>query len=142
MNCTSCLTSESKRWYDGKCQNCRNADYYQKNKESIKAKASAWAKNNREKVNKIAAKWAANNREDKNYRESLRRARKLEATPKWLTKEQLAEIKNIYKNCPKGFEVDHIMPLKGKNSSGLHVPWNLQYLPVKENRSKGNRVEV
>lgn len=50
------------------------------------------------------------------------------------------EIKAIYFACPEGMEVDHIHPLGGKTASGLHVPWNLQYLPVSKNRSKGNRI--
>jgi hypothetical protein len=51
------------------------------------------------------------------------------------------EIKAIYAACPGGMEVDHIHPLLGKNFSGLHVPWNLQYLPMPENRAKGNKWE-
>lgn len=38
-----------------------------------------------------------------------------------------------------GLSVDHIMPLKGVNFSGLHVPWNLQLMPLSENIRKGNR---
>lgn len=74
------------------------------------------------------------------HHEAMRRARKLQATPKWLSKVQLEEIKAIYRNCPAGYHVDHIMPLKGENLSGLHVPWNLQYLPGIVNKMKSNKV--
>lgn len=66
-----------------------------------------------------------------------RRASKLRATPPWSERAQITE---FYKDCPKGFDVDHIIPLRHKNICGLHVMLNLQYLPAQKNRSKSNRL--
>lgn len=59
-----------------------------------------------------------------------------ERTPGWAN---LEVIEHIYKNCPKGYHVDHIIPLRGDLVSGLHVPENLQYLTAKENTQKSNK---
>lgn len=62
------------------------------------------------------------------------------AMPKWLSSSQIEEIKSIYKNRPADCHVDHIIPLKGDNVCGLHVPWNLQYLTQLDNLRKGNKL--
>ncbi len=71
-----------------------------------------------------------------------RRAQKLKATPKWLTKDQLWLIQQFYAARQPGFHVDHIVPLQGENVCGLHVPWNLQILPAEENITKSNKFEA
>ena len=65
-----------------------------------------------------------------------------QACPVWLTKEQRIQLTEIYNNCPKGYDVDHIIPLKGKTVCGLHVPWNLRYLPELLNGRKYNKLVV
>lgn len=64
------------------------------------------------------------------------KARRGRQTPTWAN---AAAIHAIYASCPKGWHVDHIIPLKGKTVSGLHVENNLQHLPAKANLVKGNR---
>lgn len=61
-----------------------------------------------------------------------------QSTPDWV---DLKEIYAIYKKCPKGYEVDHIIPVNNKNVCGLTVPWNLQYLPSELNLKKNNRFD-
>ena len=56
--------------------------------------------------------------------------------PDWADVEKL---KQIAKECPKGYHVDHIIPLKGQLVSGLDIPANLQYLTGAENMSKHNK---
>jgi 5-methylcytosine-specific restriction endonuclease McrA len=36
-------------------------------------------------------------------------------------------------------EVDHIVPLQGRNVCGLHVWWNMRAIPAVDNRSKKDR---
>lgn len=114
--------------------------YYLNNKATKIDNAAKWVKNNPEKRKEIQHKYDKRTQPRKNARTAMYRARKLQATPPWLSQQQIDEIRRIYENCPPGYHVDHIMPLNGENSSGLHVPWNLQYLPAIENLKKSNKI--
>jgi 5-methylcytosine-specific restriction endonuclease McrA len=81
-------------------------------------------------------------------REARRRASKLKATPSWLSKSQLTAIKCKYslaimftKCSGVPYVVDHVVPLRGKTVSGLHVPWNLQVITATENLKKSNKLQ-
>lgn len=65
----------------------------------------------------------------------------------WMTFENSRQIADIYRRCREitkqtgiKHEVDHVMPLNGIDSCGLHVPWNLRIITAAMNRQKGNRI--
>lgn len=74
----------------------------------------------------------------------LRYASKLNATPPWVNLDQIRDIYMraalLTERSGVQYSVDHIYPLRGRNSCGLHVPWNLQIIPLVENCRKGNRL--
>lgn len=62
------------------------------------------------------------------------RAKKKNQTPE---NTDIKAIKDFYKNCPIGYEVDHIIPI---SKGGPHSLENLQYLTIIENRKKSNKL--
>lgn len=87
-----------------------------------------------------AAKFRKENPTKINAWNAESKAAKIQAAPSWLTGDQRAEMLRIYENRPEGCHVDHIVPLRGKDVCGLHVPWNLAYLTAEDNIKKGNRL--
>lgn len=68
-------------------------------------------------------------------------------TPKWLTKEQHLQIDRLHRKAYKlrketgvSYDVDHMVPIRGKNVCGLNVPWNLRIITHAENRTKSNQL--
>ena len=109
--------------------------------------AKVYKKNNVKKVRADNKKWKNDNKDKGRFHAMKRVAAKLQATPKWLTPEQLDQIQEFYTLAvelqwlaEEPLQVDHIEPLQGKISCGLHVPWNLQILSASKNRSKGNKL--
>lgn len=71
------------------------------------------------------------------------RIKRLYKQPEW-TKRFYNEMRDIYRDVDsvqwlseEKLTIDHIIPLKNKNVSGLHVPWNIQVIPSKKNRFDG-----
>jgi 5-methylcytosine-specific restriction endonuclease McrA len=68
------------------------------------------------------------------------------AVPKWLTQEHVEAIRLMYQEAKRltretgiPMVVDHIVPLRGKNVCGLHIPSNLQIITKQANAQKGNK---
>jgi hypothetical protein len=117
-------------------------NYYEKNRDTYIERAKSWSITNPDKRREIARKYRIANQFAKNARTAHYRAMKINATPKWLSERHRTEMRDIYKKCPKGHHVDHIVPLRSEIVCGLHVPWNLQILKAEDNMSKGNTVPI
>jgi len=66
-------------------------------------------------------------------------SRRRSFTAKLYTDKYRTELLEFYRNCPNGYQVDHIVPLIHPLVCGLHVPWNLQYLTNYDNAVKNNK---
>lgn len=125
------------------------AEFYAKNKEKIQAYAADTYRNNREKIKARVKEWSEKNRGKSNAIKKAYKAAKIKACPEWVrsNKELRSAIDEIYEmaailTIKTGIRhhVDHIIPLRGRSVSGLHVPWNLQILTEAENCSKSNKL--
>ena len=147
------LNARSKQYHEANKDKIRK--YREANKDKINARTRAfyaseggkkikeynkkYREENREKFRASSSKWQKANPNKKNAATVRRRTALMNRKPEWA--DDLV-INMIYEDCPKGYEVDHIIPLQGENVSGLHVAWNLQYLTPIQNQLKGNKYEL
>lgn len=113
-------------------------EYYKNNKD----KKKVYQNINRQKIKEYKKKWNQENKGKINSYSILQQEKRKLRVPKWLSQEEKIKIQKFYDNCPEGMVVDHIIPLLGKNVSGLHVLSNLQYLSREDNEKKGNKLDL
>lgn len=154
----------------GSCVDCLKEDWEKSNvtrknyfteynqRESVVEKKHQWYLANREQV--IARAASRPHHVVKEYKQAwkernitwvradtkARRRKHRQATPKWLSRKQKAEIRQIYeiaitmtKTTGEQYVVDHIVPLRSDVVCGLHVPWNLRVITQEENLKKSNK---
>ena len=150
--CTTCANQTALNW--AKDNPVRSKKVRLKwdadNKENEAKRAKVWRKNNPATYKRMIKEWREKNavtyKAYMNLQAIKRYTAELKRTPSWLNDGQLFEIEAIYNYCSSlrriglDYHVDHIIPLQGKTVSGLHVPWNLQVMPAKQNLAKGNRI--
>lgn len=97
----------------------------------------------RTQKNATGSKWRKAHRGEKSAEWAAWYADRLQRTPPWA---DLKAIRKIYEESHRitketGLEhhVDHIIPMRGKLVSGLHIAENLRVLPGPENLAKGSK---
>lgn len=162
--CKLCGTEKPRVEFRPKSRQCKVCtaeymkDYATANKERLNAYKAEWARNNPEKAYEACETWRSNNREfEKKRASAARRANKQKVieyndsrrytektqTPSAMRPQDRVEIERCYAQSAIyrdlfGIDthVDHIIPLRGKKISGLHVPWNLRIVKAFDNRTK------
>ena len=139
----------------------KRADYFRdyNKREDVKDRKNEWYEANKEQVIQAAATrplevkriyqkaWKERNTVWVRADTKARRRKHRLATPKWLTREQKGQIRELYKiaitmtkTTGEQYVVDHIVPLRSEFVCGLHVPWNLRVIPRQENLLKSNKL--
>jgi hypothetical protein len=133
----------------GRCRGC-HGHWARQNPERQEASRIRWLQKNPDYVqprptNRDATlqryyeqnkwRWTVNTR--------ARQAAEIKATPGWADPVLIAEAYQLAakRTALTGFawEVDHVVPLRGKDVCGLHVVHNLRVVPRALNRAKGNQ---
>lgn len=141
-----------RRALTGECLVCRSehlVKWRKKNPAKVKQHNATQYKNHTQKIKDHVKKWGKNNPTKILVNTREQQTKRLMRYPKWLTIDDRWMIEQAYELASLrtkmfGFpwHVDHIIPLQGKNVSGLHVPTNLQVIPASDNVRKSNSFEV
>jgi len=158
--CRNCVRLQAADWRANNREASRAiySKFYEENKDrlieegrKLQPKNNEYSKtyreNNKEQRRLSGEKWRAKNKVLTCFLANARRARKLQATPKWAEAEQ-EQIEALYREAARLQEetgivhhVDHIIPLQSDLVCGLHCLANLQILTQHENNVKSNKFD-
>lgn len=122
-------------------ERCNKSDFQKIVNEAYKEyiqKSNKWQRENPEKQQQCIKRYGKTDKgKYSNSKSRAIRSKYFEVACNDLSWDEKILIGRFYKNCPKGYEVDHIIPV---SKGGKHRLSNLQYLTMKENRKKSNKI--
>jgi hypothetical protein len=165
--CKGCGVTVTRYKDDGRtdrCDPCRSKEYWQQHGEKWKVgqrhrarerhrqtyqqkkeAGELWAQKNLARRRKHAAGWHKRHRDKSSAAYMKYHAAKMHRIPPWADMQAIKMFYEIARRVTQctgiRFEVDHIVPLRGKHVSGLHLPNNLQVIPKSANCKKHNTFE-
>ncbi len=120
--------------------------WYLDNKEQKQEYDRQYTDSHREEKRSAVTRYHRKYPDKRRARVSARRARVKACTPPWAP---YRDILAMYLSAQRvsgclsiKHHVDHIIPLKGRLVSGLHVPWNLRVVPAIVNIRKQNHYSI
>lgn len=116
----------------------RDKEYYQRNKAYIARKVREYYQKNRDSMI-LASRNRYNNNKENYIRSARERKQKIDMDTQHLPQEEQKHIQWMYQKCSEigpDYEIDHIVPL---SKGGNHEEANLEIVPKRFNRMKGNK---
>ena len=131
------IVAKQKAWRLANLNACkdREAAHRIRDREKILARKKRYRDANKAKISAYNRKYELEHPSMHKESTAKRRASLIQRSPCWADKKAISF---FYECCPAGCHVDHVVPLRAKNVSGLHVETNLQWLTSKANLTKRN----
>jgi hypothetical protein len=107
--------------------------------------SKAWADRNRDRTQMAARRWYQRHLIHARIQLAISTASRRQRCAAWADKKAIAaiyaEASHLTRTTGRVYVVDHIIPLKGRMVSGLHVESNLRIIERMENAKKSNKWE-
>jgi len=136
--CRSCMREYKINWSKNNPEKIKmySKKAYKNNAAKIKIGKAKWYRKHIKEQKARVLKWQKNHPGKVNAANVAYQAAKLKRTPVWADKKSIQEFYILASK--NNMHVDHIIPLRGKLVSGLHILENLQLLPSTDNHQKSN----
>lgn len=123
--------------------------YYEENKEVIAVKSIEYRQRTKDRKAAYDKMFSQQNRHYRNMLKGANRAKRIQRFVEWDKELTELVVQEAYDLCERReqltgekWHVDHVIPLCGRNVSGLHVWNNLAVIPAAVNLSKNNKYVI
>jgi hypothetical protein len=136
--------SRTRTGYRASCKYCASVKLKEDSVQNAEASKRYYLKH-RDKVLKKKAEDRRRRPEVYKVFDAMKKAKRRSAYVRWASPEGVQAVYDLAKHMTETtgevHHVDHVIPIKGKKVTGLHVEGNLRVVTAKENLAKHNKYE-